>query len=349
MISFLKKIAKKVPAVRKHAESVNELVASHERLALRVIEDQKRLSAMTSERNALRVEIDALRKILGSHGESQEDWSELKQLKQKKFDEELERAPFSGISANIDPIPDHTSNTVREWLNHLVHAEPYWFQKIEVIEGLFSPGWSDPAIEKLPHYGLPADLSGMRVLDIGCAEGFFSFEAERRGAREVIGIDSFPDSVRRFNIVRTARQSNATAFLMNVYDLEPKRLGTFDLVLFYGVFYHLKHPQLALERIRAICTGKLLFQTAVADEPLVRGRSWARFYPHGILSGPNSRYFDPTVFWLFNNTCCIAMLEHVGFKNVQVVSDSPNPFVASADSPECKPGSPPLQIDAPWC
>src|SRR5580658_7756765 len=113
-----------------------------------------------------------------------------------------------------------------------VEREPYWFQKIEIMPGLKTPGWSDPLTEKLPFYGLPEDLTGKRVLDIGCAEGFFSFEAESRGAREVVAIDSFPDSIRRFNIVRDARQSNATAFLMNVYDLDPDRLGTFDLVLF---------------------------------------------------------------------------------------------------------------------
>src|SRR5205085_1263649 len=126
-----------------------------------------------------------------------------------------------------------------------------------------SPGWSDPKTEKLPFFGLPDELSGKRVLDIGCAEGFFSFESERRGAREVIGIDSFPDSVRRFNVVKEARQSNATAYLLNVYDLDPRRLGTFDVVLFYGVFYHLKHPQHALEKIKSVCTGQLLFQTLV--------------------------------------------------------------------------------------
>jgi SAM-dependent methyltransferase len=109
-------------------------------------------------------------------------------------------------------------------------AKPYWLQKMKVLPGIISAGSSNPATEKPPYFGLPEDLTGKRVLDIGCAEGFFSFEAEKRGAREVIGIDSFPNSVRQFNIVKTARQSNATAFLVNVYDLEPKRLGTFDLV-----------------------------------------------------------------------------------------------------------------------
>jgi hypothetical protein len=122
-----------------------------------------------------------------------------------------------------------------------------------------------------------------------------------------------------------------------------------QLVLFYGVFYHLRHPQLALERIRSICAGKLLFQTQVVDDPLLRGRTWARFCPYGVLSGRNRDELDPTVFWLFNNTCCVAMLEHVGFKNVKIISDSPNPFVVSAESPEGRAGLPPLHLEAPWC
>ena len=165
----------------------------------------------------------------------------------------------------------------------------------------------------------------------------------------MIGIDSFPDSIRRFNIAKTARQSNASAFLMNVYDLEPKRLGTFDVVLFYGVFYHLKHPQLALERIRSVCSGELLFQTQICEEPAVKGIPWARFFPHGAMSGSNQELYDPTIFWLFNSACCLAMLDHVGFTDIRTVSNHPNPFVASARSPQPSPGVPPDQTEAPWC
>ena len=244
---------------------------------------------------------------------------------------------------------NHLELSVADWVKHQTEAEPYWFQRVELFPGYYSPGWDDPAANKLPYYGLPEDLTGMRVLDIGCAEGFFSFEAERRGAREVIGIDSFTDSVRRFNIVKAARQSNANAFLMNVYDLEPKRLGTFDLVLFYGVFYHLKHPQLALERIRSICTGTLLFQTHVFEEPSLKDSPYARFYPHGMSSGPRGEHFDVTVFWLFNGTCCAAMLDHVGFTDLETVSRDPNPFVMRARVPEPSPGEPPDQTQSPWC
>src|ERR1041384_1981080 len=195
-------------------------------------------------------------------GMTDSQWFQLKE--RKRMSEEFRAmASTARMSCNIAPLKNHLEKPVANWIRHQVESEPYWFHKIEILPGFYSPGWSDPASEKLPYFGLPDDLTGMRVLDIGCAEGFFSFEAERRGAREVIGIDSFSDSVRRFNIVREARQSNASAFLMNVYDLTPERLGTFDLVLFYGVFYHLKHPQLALERIRSICTGTMLFQTHV--------------------------------------------------------------------------------------
>jgi tRNA (mo5U34)-methyltransferase len=277
------------------------------------------------------------------------EWSELKQRKQRMSEEVRANAADARLVQPVEPVENHLDLPTRDWIRHQVESEQYWFQRIELFPGYFSPGWDDPAQNKLPYYGLPDDLTGMRVLDIGCAEGFFSFEVERRGAREVIGIDSFSDSVRRFNIVKEARQSNATAFLMNVYDLEPKRLGTFDLVLFYGVFYHLKHPQHALERIRSICTGTLLFQTHTFEDPSVREIPVGRFYPHGMPSGPQGEHFDVTVFWLFNQTCCVAMLDHVGFTELEILSRDPQPFVMRGRSPEVAPGEPPDQTQAPWC
>ena len=275
-------------------------------------------------------------------------WNEEKRRKQAGSAAFRERAHAARLSPTIAPLPGAPDLPFADLVRHRMAAEPYWFQRLELLPGLFSPGWSDPASEKLPYYGLPADLSGLRVLDIGCAEGFFSFEAERRGAREVIGIDSFPDSIRRFQLVKAARQSNAEAFLMNVYDLDPNRLGTFDLVLFYGVFYHLRHPQLALERIRAVCRGELLFQTYMLEEPALRGTPWARFFPHGMASGKSGEHFDPTVFWLFNSACCLAMLDHLGFTDLEILSTDPHPFVVRACSPVREIGVPPDEMQAPW-
>lgn len=331
--SFLKSLARKVPVLRDHLQSIAALAAERDRLAREVEALTERLQQPPAPRVA---------------NEPQEDWSEPKRRKRELSEKIRAAATAARLSPRIEPVKNHLDDSITDWIRHQVEAEPYWFQKIEVLPGLYSPGWSDPKLEKLPYFGLPEDLTGKRVLDIGCAEGFFSFEAEKRGAREVVGIDSFPASVRRFNIAKVARQSNATAFLMNVYDLEPKRLGTFDLVLFYGVLYHLKHPQYALERIRSICTGDLLFQTYTCEEPAVSGIPWARFYPHGLMSGNHQELFDPTVFWLFNCACCLAMLDHVGFTDLKVVSAAPKPFVLSAGSPERAPGIPPDQSEAPW-
>jgi tRNA (mo5U34)-methyltransferase len=73
-----------------------------------------------------------------------------------------------------------------------VQSHLYWFHRIELAPDLITPGWDYPKVKKLPYFGLPADMGGMRVLDIGCCEGFFSFEAERRGASEVVAIDADP-------------------------------------------------------------------------------------------------------------------------------------------------------------
>ena len=329
MKSALKSLAMYFPPFRRHMRRVKEL----EELATKNF-----------------LEVERLRSVM-SHiaDDPQIVWSEAKRRKEKLSSQIRATASTAVlVPQNANPSEIVVDEPIRKWVQGQVDAEPYWFQKIEVLPGMYSPGWSDPAKEKLPYYGLPQDLTGKRVLDIGCAEGFFSFEAEKRGAREVIAIDSFPDSVRRFNITKAARKLNASAFLMNVYDLDPKRLGTFDLVLFYGVFYHLKHPQFALERILSVCTGDLLFQTHIEEHPDLVGFPWARFFPHGLVSGKDRDLFDVTVFWLYNSACCQAMLDHVGFTNLEVVSSAPHPFVARASSPRTVPGIPPDQSEAPW-
>jgi hypothetical protein len=71
-------------------------------------------------------------------------------------------------------------------LRERVEGEPYWFMKMDLGEGIITPGWSDPARDKLPWFGFPEDLTGQRVLDVGCAEGFSpsrrSGEEQRRSS-----------------------------------------------------------------------------------------------------------------------------------------------------------------------
>jgi len=235
------------------------------------------------------------------------------------------------------------------WLKERIAAEKHWFHRMELRQALETPGWSDPAREKLPYFGLPDRLDRMRVLDIGCAEGFFSFEAERRGAREVVAIDAYPDSVRRFNICRAALGAQATAYLCNVYDLAPRTFGTFDLVMCFGVLYHLRHPLLALERIHSVCTGRLLLQTLSTDIPANSDVPYARFYPAGMQSGPQEApMFDPTVFWVPNVACVAAMVTSVGFVDVDASAHPKVSCVLQARAATPARGRAPDQRTAPW-
>jgi len=241
-----------------------------------------------------------------------------------------------------------TNLSFEAWIRSQVEIEKYWFHRIELPGGLVTPGWSDPKTEKLPHFGLPEDMRGMRVLDIGHAEGFFSFEAERRGAVEVIGIENYHPMTRKYNICRAALGSRAQSVLVSVYELNPKTFGTFDMVFFYGVLYHLRHPLLALEKIHSVCSGTLLMQTATSadasDTPI------AEFHPFGIESGPpENRRCDPTCFWFPNPACCAAMLAHAGFQQIERISpEAPVGAVFRAKSALQAKGMPPDETKAPW-
>ena len=224
--------------------------------------------------------------------------------------------------------------TYHDWLKSQVEAEEYWFQKIDLGGGLATPGWSNPMTEKLPFYGLPDDMTGMRVLDIGCCEGFFSFEAERRGAADVVAIDSFPESIRRFNICRNALGSKANGYLASVYDLDPKNFGTFDLVMYFGVLYHLRHPLLSLQKIASVTVGTILLQTRSFEAPGLGDISAARFNPFGIQSGTaDNPTQDLSVIWEPNGACVRDMLLHVGFVNVERVHSSAQPIPSPSPNP----------------
>jgi hypothetical protein len=89
---------------------------------------------------------------------------------------------------------------------------------------------------------------------------------------------------RKFEIYRAALGSRARTYMVNVYDLNPASLGTFDLVMFFGVLYHLRHPILALQKVASVCTGTVLMQTATCDN--TSNKALAEFHPFGIKSGP---------------------------------------------------------------
>ena len=200
-----------------------------------------------------------------------------------------------------------------------------WHHRIEVAPGVVTPGLQDtPAL--LAQIGMPEDLSGMRVLDIGARDGFFTFEAERRGAREVVALDNESPHNTGFAIAAELLDSKATYVTENVYSLSPERYGRFDLVLFLGVIYHLRHPLLALDRIHDVCAENalMLIETHMIDEGLVDAegewRTLADFDP-ALAALPLTQYYpadmlggDPTSQWAPNRVALEGWLRGAGFE-----------------------------------
>lgn len=122
-----------------------------------------------------------------------------------------------------------------------------WFHRIDLGNGIITPG-VDESPAKLKKLGLPEDLHGKTVLDIGAWDGFFSFETERRGAKRVLATDYFCwggegcGTKAGFELARKALNSNVEDMEIDVLELSPEKVGQFDLVLCLGVLYHMKHP-----------------------------------------------------------------------------------------------------------
>lgn len=111
---------------------------------------------------------------------------------------------------------------------------------------------------------IPADLSGMTVLDIGAWDGYFSFEFERRGAKRVLAIDVWDNDpqLQTFLLAREILNSKVEYLRMDAHDLSPDKVGVFDLVFCAGLLYHLRHPLLALEKMRNVTANRLILETS---------------------------------------------------------------------------------------
>ena len=145
----------------------------------------------------------------------------------------------------------------------------YWHQRWELFNGIFTPG-KNPIQEMCQEVNVPQDLTNKRVLDIGAWNGCLSFECERRGDREVIALGPEDPAKTGFYRLQDALGSKRTHYVIgSVYDLNPQRLGYFDVVMFCGVLYHLRYPLLGIDNIRRVCTGEVFVETIVNDAQLV--------------------------------------------------------------------------------
>lgn len=194
-----------------------------------------------------------------------------------------------------------------------IAAYKFWYHSIEVAPGVATPGVHDSpsGLAVLDSLGLPADCTGMRALDVGARDGFYSFELERRGA-EVTAIDYADPKSTGFPIAAELLGSRLRCEVCNVYDVTRERHGTFDLVMFLGLLYHLRNPLLALDRIRDVMRdGGLLFvETQMAVDPALAASETPalQFFPRDALMG------DATNKWAPNPAALRALVEESGFR-----------------------------------
>ncbi|AJD42616.1 tRNA (mo5U34)-methyltransferase protein [Rhizobium gallicum bv. gallicum R602sp] len=171
---------------------------------------------------------------------------------------------------------------------------------------------------------LPADLSGLSVLDVGCNAGFYALEMKRRNAARVVGIDSDPRYLAQARFAAEQLAAEIEFRQMSVYDVA--RLSEkFDLVIFMGVFYHLRHPLLALDLLYEHVVGDtMLFQCLQrGDERVPDLREDYDFSEWSIFDQPEypklffveERYAsDPTNWFIPNQAAVEAMLRSAGFR-----------------------------------
>lgn len=172
-------------------------------------------------------------------------------------------------------------------------------------------------------HALPADLHGQTVLDIGCNGGFYALEMKRRGADRVVGIDSDARYLAQARFAAEVRGVELELYQLSVYDVA--KLGeTFDVVLFMGVLYHLRHPLLALDLIHThVARDLLVFQSmqrgsnevepVAPDYPFSTTDIFERpgFPRLHFLEQAYAR--DATNWWIPNRACSEALLRSAGF------------------------------------
>ena len=184
------------------------------------------------------------------------------------------------------------------------------------FEGVLPVELSEARYAEFP---LPADLTGKTLLDIGAWDGWFAFEAERRGA-VVTAMDTV--EVPNFRTVHRKLQSRVTYRELDLFEVPAAKLGSFDYVLFLGVLYHTKHPLLALEIVCGLTREIAIVESYVTDS-----RNWKQhtldipsleFYETDELGGQMDNWFGPTVGGL------MALCRAAGFARVELLSARDN-------------------------
>jgi tRNA (mo5U34)-methyltransferase len=195
-----------------------------------------------------------------------------------------------------------------------------WFHRIKLSEEVTTPSAKRNDLI-LGELNLPEDLTGKTVLDIGAWDGYFSFECERRGAKEVLATDEYVWSTwkdgtfdKGFDFAHRILESNVKKLQVSVESLRDKPIGKFDIVLMLGVLYHAIDPLGYLRAAFEHTKEMLILETHVNLNDLPYPA--IAYYPGGALAD------DPTNYWGPNHLAVVGMLKDVGFTQVKTFPQS---------------------------
>ena len=236
-----------------------------------------------------------------------------------------------------------------------VDEVPYWWHSIDVGEGVVTPGfkWGGGSeVMEFERAGLhlPGDYSGRSVLDIGSYDGFYAFDAERRGASRVVALDHFvwlhdlspggspvdfsltylpPDGLppsghplpgkRAFDCAHELLGSDVESVAADFMNYDLAKLGRFDVVLYLGVLYHMEEPLTALRRVREVCDGFAVIESEIVTVEGQEEEPLARFVPGADINE------DPTNWWIPNVAGLVGLADAAGFSRVELAGPPRDP------------------------
>jgi tRNA (mo5U34)-methyltransferase len=210
-----------------------------------------------------------------------------------------------------------------------INRVKFWLHRIDLGDGICTHGES--LLNKFDRFVFTDELRGKTVLDIGAWDGYQSFKAEQYGAKRVLATDVWynpPFNEKWWNNIRNADEgfqcareilnSSIEQKNIDVFEMNEKTVGKFDVVFFLGTLYHLQYPLKALQIISGICIEMLLLETAVAAPPADALEKWFNETPLMKFRGESG--------WFPNKICVEQMLTLAGFKKIDYSFYKPNPL-----------------------
>ena len=204
----------------------------------------------------------------------------------------------------------------KEQVEELLRTNSFRYHRVPLPHGLATPGQDRSETADIV---LPEDLSRRSVLDVGCALGYFCFEAERRGAARVVGSELKPERLEQARLLKDVQDSRVEFVGQDLLAGEPRE--HFDLVLALNVLHHLSDPVGALKRLSELTNDRLALEFPTFADPKFRRvsgiRMW-RLYDRRPVIGVSTGKVDQT-FVFSRNAIRRILREHCAITDVTMV------------------------------